>query len=150
MGFFGAGHGWASLTSVTHILQWWNLAQLYLTYVRPKRYINHVTNPLISAGISIFSPEISKFCYIKKYRYRLIWYITFNSFNFSRVLNNCFNKHGYNFDGISKNNDSRPSKNKGILKKRSWRHNFCLWSHQQIFITWFKLYHRYGHVNKVW
>ena len=27
--------------------------------------------PLSSADISIFSPEISKFCYIKKYRYRL-------------------------------------------------------------------------------
>ena len=26
---------------------------------------------LSSAGINIFSPEISKFCYIKKYRYRL-------------------------------------------------------------------------------
>ena len=38
MGIFGAGHGWGggqkgspSLKSVTHILQWWNLAQLYLT-----------------------------------------------------------------------------------------------------------------------
>ena len=28
-------------------------------------------HPLISADISIFSPEISKFYYIKKYRYRL-------------------------------------------------------------------------------
>ena len=33
--------------------------------------MNHVTHPLASADISIFSPEISKFCYIKKYRYRL-------------------------------------------------------------------------------
>ena len=37
MGLFGAAHGWEScqkslphfLKSVTHILQWWNLAQLY-------------------------------------------------------------------------------------------------------------------------
>ena len=35
------------------------------------KYINHVTHPLSSADISIFSQEISKFCYIKKYRYRL-------------------------------------------------------------------------------
>ena len=27
--------------------------------------------PLASVDISIFSPEISKFCFIKKYRYRL-------------------------------------------------------------------------------
>ena len=33
--------------------------------------MNHVTHPLSSTDISIFSPEISKFCYIKKYRYRL-------------------------------------------------------------------------------
>ena len=32
--------------------------------------MNHVTHPLSSADISIFLPEISKFCYIKKYRYR--------------------------------------------------------------------------------
>ena len=29
-----------------------------------------MTNPLGSADISIFLPEISKVCYIKKYRYR--------------------------------------------------------------------------------
>ena len=32
---------------------------------------NHVTQCFYSADISIFSPEISKFCYIKKYRYRM-------------------------------------------------------------------------------
>ena len=32
--------------------------------------MNHVAH-LTSANISIFSPKISKFCYIKKYRYRL-------------------------------------------------------------------------------
>ena len=33
--------------------------------------MNRVTQPPTSAGIRIFSPEISKFCYIKKYRYEL-------------------------------------------------------------------------------
>ena len=33
--------------------------------------MNHVTHPLSSADISIFSPKFSKFCYIKKYRYGL-------------------------------------------------------------------------------
>ena len=37
----------------------------------PKKCINHVTHSLGSADISIFSPKISKFCYIKKYTYRL-------------------------------------------------------------------------------
>ena len=31
----------------------------------------HATHPLSTANINIFSPEIIKFCYIKKYRYRL-------------------------------------------------------------------------------
>ena len=67
----GDQKGLPSLKSVPHILQWWNLAQLYLTQRRSKKYMNHVTHPLSSADISIFSSEISKFCYIKKYRYRL-------------------------------------------------------------------------------
>lgn len=29
---------------------------------------NHVTHPFSSAGISIFSREISNFCYLRKYR----------------------------------------------------------------------------------
>ena len=60
-----------SLKSVKHILQCSNLAQLYLTQRRFKKYMNHATHPLSSADIHIFSPEISKFCCIKKYGYRL-------------------------------------------------------------------------------
>ena len=97
-----------SLKYVTHILQWWNLAQLYLTQRRSKKYVNHVTHPLSSADISIFSPEISKFCYIKKYRCRLGF--DSNSFDFSWVLNNFFfATHGCNFDDVSKNGYSTPS-----------------------------------------
>ena len=66
----GGQKGPHSIKSVTHILQWWNLAQLYLSQRRSKKYMNHVTHPLSSANISIFPPEISKFYYIKKYSYR--------------------------------------------------------------------------------
>ena len=46
--------------------------ETWQSYSLPKeKPKNHVTHPLNSADISIFSPEISKFCYIKKYRYRL-------------------------------------------------------------------------------
>ena len=77
MGLFGTAHGWGdkkaspSLKSVTHILQRWNLEQIYLTYRRPQKYMNHLTHPLSSADISIFSSEIRKFCNIRKYKYRL-------------------------------------------------------------------------------
>ena len=55
--------------NLSHILQWRNLAQLYLTWRRSKKYINHVTHLLSSASISIFSLQISNFHYIRKYRY---------------------------------------------------------------------------------
>ena len=36
-----------SLKSITCILQWWNLAQLYLTLRRSKKYMNYVTHPWV-------------------------------------------------------------------------------------------------------
>ena len=42
-----------------------------------KKYVNHVIRSLSSADISIFSLEMSNFCYIKKYRYRLYFYTLF-------------------------------------------------------------------------
>ena len=38
---------------------------------KTQKYMSHVTHPLSCADISNFSFEISKFCYIRKYRYRL-------------------------------------------------------------------------------
>ena len=77
MGIFGAAHRLGgqndptSLKSVTRTLQGLNVAPLYLTLERSKKYMNHVIHPLSSADISIYLTEISKFRYIKKYRYRL-------------------------------------------------------------------------------
>ena len=67
----GGQKGCPFLRSVTHILQWSNLAQLYLTKRRSKKYMNHVTHPLSLLASAFFLPEISKFCYIKKCIYRL-------------------------------------------------------------------------------
>ena len=68
--------------------------------------MNHVTHPLSSADISNFSPEISKFCYIKKYMYRVHFdtklLLIQNSFNFSWVYKDCFNKKSFNFGDVSK------------------------------------------------
>ena len=106
----GGQKGPPSLKSFAHILQWWNLAQLYITYWRSKKYINHMTHHLISADISIFSPEISKFFCIKKHRYRLDFDTQFLIFfKFSWVFNNCFNKHCCNFDDVIKNGFPRSS-----------------------------------------
>ena len=79
MGIFGGVHGWGwggerqkshpPLPKMCHTY----LAMMKLgSYALPKEDPkNDVTHALSSADISTFSPEISKFCYIKKYRYRL-------------------------------------------------------------------------------
>ena len=56
-----------------------------------------------SADISIFSSEICNFCYIRKYRYILHFGKQF------LVFKDFFNKHGYNFDNVSKTGYSRTS-----------------------------------------
>ena len=71
MGFFGAAHGWREQKSLLP-----NICHTYPTRMKlglvipcPKKIqknMNHVTYSLSSADISIFSPEISKFCYMKK------------------------------------------------------------------------------------
>ena len=77
MGFFGAAHGWGkgkkaarpeNLSHISYIDETW---QLYLNQRRSKKYMNHVTQPVSSADITIFSSDIRKFFYIKKYRYSL-------------------------------------------------------------------------------
>ena len=91
-------------------------------------------HPLSSADISIYSMEISKFCYIKNLLYRLLYiliyqfcYIDCIITDVSNLLSRLhfytsfqilltfpetlkfFNKAGYNFDDVSKNGYPRPS-----------------------------------------
>ena len=155
MGFWGAAHGWGgpkrppSLKYVTHFLQCWNFAQLYLTYRRPKKYMNHVTQPLSSVGIISFSSKISKSCYIKKQRYRLhfdtefLILLTFPE-SLKIVLINMVT------NSMTPAKMATPSLLKIKVFLRLWRHNFCPWCHQQNFTKWFKLYCRCGYVTKVW
>ena len=57
--------------------------------------MNHVTHHLSYTNIRIFSPEICKFCYIKKYRYSLhfdTWFLILLTF---LVFKDRFNKYCY-------------------------------------------------------
>ena len=59
--------------------------------------MNHASHPLSSADISIFSSEISKYCYIRTYRYRLHFDTQFLILlTFFESLRSVFSKHGYN------------------------------------------------------
>ena len=62
----------SSPENLSHISYKYEIRHNYtLRKKNQKKYMNHVTQPLSSADISIFSLEITKFCYIRKYIYRL-------------------------------------------------------------------------------
>ena len=77
MGLFGAAYEWVGqkgpLPKICHTYPTNMKFDTIIPYVKKikKKYMNHVTQPLSSADISIFSLEITKFCYIRKYIYRL-------------------------------------------------------------------------------
>ena len=74
MSFFGAAHGWGGtknaplpkICDTYPTMMKLGTALPYLEKIQKIYY--HVTHTLSPADISIFSQEISKFCYIKKYR----------------------------------------------------------------------------------
>ena len=91
MGFFEAPHEWGgrakrspSLKSVTDILQWWS------TWHTPWVLLTLAFFQRKSANFAT-SRNTDKDCIIS------------NSFNFFKVFKDFFNKHGYNFDDVSKN-----------------------------------------------
>ena len=90
-----------SLKSVAHpaIMK---LGTVILYLKRSKKNINHMTHYFSSVDISIFSPEISKYCYIKKY-------IIYTPFNLFCIFKDLFNRHFLNFDDVSKSGYSSPS-----------------------------------------
>ena len=70
MGFFGAAHGWGggkkakkapSLKSVTDILQWWNLAKLYLPEEDPKNVWLKWHNPSVLLTSTFFHQKSANF-----------------------------------------------------------------------------------------
>ena len=67
MGFFGAAHGRGKICQIYPTMM---KLRPVIPYLKKVKKIHHMTHPLSSAD-SIFSPEISNFCYMKKYRYRL-------------------------------------------------------------------------------
>ena len=68
----------APLSKISHIYPTMMKLVTVIPYLkRSKKHINHVTHPLSYADIRIFLPEISNFCYIKKYGYRLHFNIQF-------------------------------------------------------------------------
>ena len=75
--FWGCWRMWegvkkAPFPKICHIYPTMMKLGTVVHYVKKiQKYINHMTYPITSADISIFSREISNFCYVKNYRHRL-------------------------------------------------------------------------------
>ena len=67
LGFFGAAHEWGG----EQIGRLPKICHTYLTMMKLSTVIPYLARPLSSADMSNFLLEISRFCYIKKYMYRL-------------------------------------------------------------------------------
>ena len=66
--------------------------------------MNRVTHPLSSGDISIFFTGNQQIFLYQEIQIDIaFWYIISNSFYFSWIFKDFFNKHGYNFDDASKN-----------------------------------------------
>ena len=78
-----------------------------IPYVKKKKDISHMTHPLSSTNISIFSLEISNFCFIKKYTERLHFHTyLLILFEYLKVF---FDYHSHNFDDVNEIGYSRTS-----------------------------------------
>ena len=111
MGLSGTPH-----CSVTYILKWWNLAQLYLTQIS-KKYMNHVAHPFSSADISSFAilrytdidlylvgfcvfAEISEM--LKKKRLeKLVYPVKWSTWLYASNLPNFARRHFFNVNEVS-------------------------------------------------
>ena len=113
MGFFGTAHEWgvkkAPHPKICHTYPTlMKLGTVVPCLKKIQKYINHVAHLLSSADISIFSPKISNFCYIRKYSYRLHFNACFLGFLTSFwVFKCCFDKYWWICDDVSKIGYSR-------------------------------------------
>ena len=91
--------------------------------------------PLEFCWYQHFLLEISKFCYIKKYRYRLyfdtLFLILLTFFESWKI----FLINMVTILMMSAKMATLGLLKIKVLKKRIWRHNFCLWRQKQKFIS---------------
>ena len=153
MGFFGAAHGWGeskktSLPKICHTYPTMMKLGTTIPYLKEikKIYESRDATPDFYWHQLFFS----KFCCVKKYMYTLHFDKKFLILlTFLESIKIALIKKVTILVMPEKNGYLRSSENKGILKKGLWRHNLCLWRHQQNFLMWFNLYCRCCHVIKV-
>ena len=111
MGFFVAAHGWLggggqkglhSLKFATHILQWWNLASYTLHKKEPKNIWITWHTPCVVLTSAFFHRKSANLAIFKNRYIDCILAHNLRFFKHFLSLRKFFNKHGYNFDNVSK------------------------------------------------
>ena len=116
MGFFGAAHGWEGGGLFPPVLK---ICHTYPTMMKLGSYTLPKEDPK-SIWLTCHIPWVlltSAFFHQKTENFGtstntdIDWILinNFDTFNFSWLFSNCFNKHGYNFHDVSKNGFFRPS-----------------------------------------
>ena len=127
-----------SLKSVTYIAQWWNLARLYLTKGRSKKYISHDTTFEFCWYQIFFSPEMNNFGILRN-TYRLHFSTHFLTLPSMKSPKKLYHDSNYIVGVVMWPKFG----NSGISLRFYYNINFTwTWPEQRIFewCSWFKSY----------
>ena len=115
MGIFGAAHGCGGqigpLPKICQAYPTMTKLCTVIPYLKKiqKLYKSRDTSPEFCWNQHFFTGNQQILLYQEIQIYIAFWYIIYNSFNFSWVFEDFFNKPGYNFDDVSKNGYPRSS-----------------------------------------
>ena len=119
MGLFGDAHGWgdgggskkAPLRKICHTYSTMMKLGTDIPYLKKIQKIYESCDaPLAFCWHQCFFTENQQILFYQEIHISIAFsYIMSNSFNFVGVSKDCFNKHDYDFDDISKNDHSRSS-----------------------------------------
>ena len=114
MGFFGAAHGsggGGGLPKISHTYPTMIKLGTVIPYLRKiqKKYKSRDTSFEFCWHQHFFTWNQQILLHQETQIWTGFWFINSNYFYFSWVFHNCFNKHGYNLNDVSKTGYSRPS-----------------------------------------
>ena len=117
MGFFGAAHGWSSPPRQKKICHTYPTTMKLGTVIPVIPYLKTIqkiyesrdTPPEFRWHQQFFTRNQEILLHQEIHVYIAFWYKTSNSFNFSWVYKDCFNKKSCNFGDVSKIGYPRPS-----------------------------------------
>ena len=98
----GGQKGLHSLKFATHILQWWNLASYTLHKKEPKNIWITWHTPCVVLTSAFFHRKSANLAIFKNTDIDCILAHNLRFFKLFLSLRRFFNKHGYNFDNVSK------------------------------------------------